>query len=183
MEAVNVVSDAQNQMTLHTSKGCTMNVKRKETGKGLQTSCLNSTNGNTGCGVSAGASTFGTSFNAAGGGVMALELRTAGIRMWQFARASIPTDITSGSPDPSTWGEATADFPSTNCDIGTHFRNQSIIANIDLCGSWAGQASVFGQSCPGNCQDWVADNNMAFKDAFWEFGAFTVYKAANGKVL
>lgn len=76
-----------------------------------------------------------------------MELRTAGIRMWQFARASIPADVTSGSPDPSTWGEATADFPSTDCDISTHFRNQSIIANIDLCGSWAGEQSVYSETC------------------------------------
>jgi hypothetical protein len=179
MEAVNVVSDAQNQMTLHTSKGCSMDVKRKETGKVLKTNCLNSTNGNAGCGVDAGESTFGTAFNNNGGGVMAMELRSAGIRMWQFARASIPTDITSGSPDPSTWGEATADFPSTHCNIGNHFKNQSIIANIDLCGSWAGTQSVYSQSCPGTCQDQVANNNTAFTDAYWEFGAFTVYSAAN----
>jgi len=76
-----------------------------------------------------------------------MELRTAGIRMWQFARSAIPSDITSGSPDPSTWGEATADFPNTNCDIGNHFRNQSIIANIDLCGSFAGDPKVYAESC------------------------------------
>lgn len=180
MEAVNVVSDAQNQMTLHTSKGCSMDVKRKDTGKALQTNCLNSTNDNAGCGVDAGKATFGTAFNNEGGGVMAMELRSAGIRMWQFARASIPADITSGSPDPSTWGEAMADFPNTKCNIETHFRNQSIVANIDLCGQWAGQASVYGESCPGTCENQVANNNTAFRDAFWEFGAFSVYSAVNG---
>lgn len=113
----------------------------------LETNCLNSTNDNAGCGVDAGTDTFGTSYNDNGGGVTALELRSAGIRMWQFARSAIPSDITSGSPDPSTWGEATADFPSTDCDIGSHFRNQSIIANIDLCGTWAGATSVYAESC------------------------------------
>lgn len=147
MEAVNVVGNAQNQMTLHTSSGCTMGVKRKETGKSLTTSCVNSTNDNAGCGVDAGTATFGTNFNSNGGGVMAMELRSAGIRIWQFARSNIPSDVTSGSPDPSTWGEATADFPSTDCDIGTHFKNQSIIANIDLCGTWAGTQSVYSETC------------------------------------
>jgi len=147
MEAVNVVTSAQNQMTLHTSSGCSMGVKRKETGKSLTTSCLNSTDDNAGCGVDAGQGTFGDQFNNNGGGVMALELRSAGIRMWQYSRASIPSDITAGTPDPSTWQEATADFPNTDCNIDNHFKNQSIIANIDLCGSWAGATSVYSESC------------------------------------
>lgn len=178
MEAVNVVSNAQNQMTLHSTSGCSMGVKRKETGKQLATSCVNTTNDNAGCGVDAGSSTFGTTFNDNGGGIMAMELRTAGIRMWQFARASIPSDITSGSPDPSTWGEATADFPSTDCDIGTHFRNQSIIANIDLCGSLAGTQSIYEETCSGTCENQVANNATAFTDAYWEFGGFSVYTAS-----
>ena len=147
MEAVNVVGSTDNQVTLHTSTGCSMGVKRKETGKVLATSCVNSTNDNAGCGVHAGTDTFGTSYNQNGGGVMAMELRSAGIRVWQFARNAIPSDVTNGSPDPSTWGEATADFPATDCDIGTHFRNQSIIADIDLCGSWAGTQTVYSETC------------------------------------
>ncbi|KAG0646518.1 putative glycosidase [Hyphodiscus hymeniophilus] len=182
MEAVNVVGSTENQVTLHTSPGCKMDVKRKETGKSLQTSCVNSTNGNAGCGVDAGTATFGTGYNDNGGGVMAMELRSAGIRVWQFLRSAIPADITSGSPDPSTWGEATADFPATDCDIGTHFRNQSIIANIDLCGSWAGTQSVYDKTCASTtfptCQDQVANNSQAFTDAYWEFGKFSVYKAS-----
>jgi hypothetical protein len=148
MEAVNVVSSAENQLTLHTSSGCSMGgVKRKETGKSLTSSCVNSTDDNAGCGVDAGTATFGAGFNDNGGGIMAMELRSAGIRIWQFLRSSVPADITAGTPDPSTWGTATADFPSTGCDIGTHFKNQSIIANIDLCGSWAGTPSVYAETC------------------------------------
>lgn len=147
MEAVNVVSDAQNQITLHTSPGCSMGVKRKESGKSLQSSCVNTTDENAGCGVDVGKATFGKEYNSNGGGVMAMELRSEGIRSWQFPRASIPSDITSGNPDPSAWGEATADFPNTDCDIGSHFKNQSIIANIDLCGSWAGTQSIYGEDC------------------------------------
>lgn len=75
---------------------------------------------------------------------MALEWREAGIRMWAFDRDVIPSDITAKSPDPSTWGEAAADFPNTDCNIGSHFTNQSIIANIDLCGQYAG--GVYAQS-------------------------------------
>jgi len=177
MEAVNVVGSTENQMTLHTSSGCTMDVKRKETGSVLETSCVNST-GNDGCGVHGSTGSFGTTFNSGGGGVMAMELRSAGIRMWQFDRNSIPTDAYSGNPNPSAWGEATADFPSTNCNIGNHFKNQSIIVNIDLCGNWAGTTSIYSESCPGTCTDYVANNATAFTDAYWEFGNFTVYQAS-----
>lgn len=148
MEAVNVVGDVPNQMTLHTSAGCSMKVKRKETGKSLTSNCINSTDGNAGCGVEAGTATFGKTYNDRGGGIMALELRSEGIRMWQFLRGpSIPADITAGNPDPSLWGEATADFPNTNCNIGNHFKNQSITANIDLCGYWAGAPKVYNENC------------------------------------
>jgi len=183
MEAVDVVSSTANQITLHTSSGCTMSgVKRKETGKVLASSCVNTTNGNAGCGVAAPSSTasFGSTFNSNGGGVVALELREAGIRVWQFARDAVPADVTSKTaPDPSGWGEPTADFPGTSCDVGKHFRNQSIIANIDLCGAWAGQQKVYsGAGCPGTCQDQVANNASAFADAYWEFGEFDIYQAS-----
>ncbi|PQE08244.1 hypothetical protein CJF31_00009462 [Rutstroemia sp. NJR-2017a BVV2] len=178
MEAVNVVGSTKNQMTLHTTSGCSMSVKRKETGKSIQSSCLNSTNSNAGCGVYGSSGSFGSDFNSNGGGIMAMELRSAGIRMWQFGRDDIPSDISSGSPDPSTWSEATADFPSTDCDIGNHFRNQSIIVNIDLCGSWAGATGVYDENCPGTCNDYVANNATAFTNSYWEFGEFQIYQAS-----
>jgi len=75
---------------------------------------------------------------------MAVEWRDAGIRIWQFARGAVPADVTGAAPDPSSWGTAMADFPSTNCNIGNHFKNQSIIVNIDLCGDML--ASTYGDS-------------------------------------
>lgn len=61
--------------------------------------------------------------------------------------------------DPSSWGTALADFPNTNCDIGSHFRNQSIIANIDLCGDWAGNAAVYtADGCPGLIDGYEKDD-------------------------
>ncbi|KAI1419101.1 concanavalin A-like lectin/glucanase domain-containing protein [Xylaria sp. FL1777] len=176
MEAVNQATDG-NQMTLHTTNGCSVGgVKRKMTGSTLKTNCYNGTDDNAGCGVSGTSDSYGEGYNTAEGGIVAMELRDQGIRMWQFGRDDIPTDITSKQPDPSTWGEAAADFPNTDCNIGSHFRNQSIIANIDLCGQYAG--GVYAQSgCPSNCTDYVANNPSAFENAFWEFGTFEVYKA------
>ncbi|KAI0872886.1 concanavalin A-like lectin/glucanase domain-containing protein [Hypoxylon argillaceum] len=176
MEAVNQATDG-NQMTLHTTKGCTVDVKRKMSGTSLTTNCYNGTDDNAGCGVSGPLDSYGTTYNSQQGGVMALEWREAGIRMWAFDRDVIPSDITAKSPDPSTWGEAAADFPNTDCNIGSHFTNQSIIANIDLCGQYAG--GVYAQSgCPSNCTDYVANNPDAFSTAYWEFGSFQVYQAS-----
>lgn len=133
MEATNKAEDG-NQMTLHTTGGCSMDVRRKATGKSLQKNCNHEENDNAGCGVESEASGYGTAFNEDGGGVMAMEWRSEGIRMWQFARDSIPSDISGKKPDPESWGTALADFPSTDCNIGNHFKNNSIVVNIDLCG-------------------------------------------------
>ncbi|CAI7583044.1 hypothetical protein PCG10_000960 [Penicillium crustosum] len=168
------------QSTLHTSEGCTMGVKRKETGSVDHENCYYEANDYTGCGVKGTSSTYGPEFNSNGGGVYAMELRDAGIRVWQWVRSNIPSDITSGSPDPSTWGTAFADFPSTDCNIGSHFKNQSIIINISLCGDWAGASKYYTtqSSCPGNCTTFVRDNATSFETAYWEFGSFKVYQTS-----
>ncbi|KAJ4298902.1 hypothetical protein N0V90_004145 [Kalmusia sp. IMI 367209] len=160
VEAVNM-GDTGNQMTLHTTDGCKIGKhrRRKQTGETQTYDCYNATNYNAGCGVTGPASSYGEVFNTNGGGVYAVELRSEGIRMWLFNRTSIPADIKSQSPDPSTWGTALADFPNLECDIGNHFGNMSIIANIDLCGDWAGQQSIFSSN-----------------PAYWAFGGFWVYQ-------
>ncbi|KAI7189963.1 putative endo-1,3(4)-beta-glucanase [Hortaea werneckii] len=183
MESVNQ-GNTGNQMTLHTSKHCKMDVKRKETGDVLDQNCYAKAGDQQGCGVQGSKQSFGEAFNNIGGGVYAMEWRNEGIRVWFFPRGSVPSDIptdvsNTSAPDPSTWGEATADFPGTNCDISSHFRNQSIIANIDLCGTWAGQTSVYSDEwgCPGQCTDFVANNASAYEKAYWEFSSFRVYQA------
>lgn len=146
MEAVNLAATG-NQMTLHTADDCKMNHKRKETGTALYKNCYAYANDESGCGVTGNDSTFGEAYNDLGGGIMALEWRSAGIRVWNFLRDGVPADIAGGSPDPSSWGEATADFPNTGCDIDSHFSNQTIIINISLCGSWAGGTAYTESTC------------------------------------
>ncbi|KAI9807053.1 MAG: hypothetical protein M1825_005770 [Sarcosagium campestre] len=181
MEAVNKASTG-NLMSLHTSEGCTMDTQKKMIGNSEWLDCHNSTNYNSGCGVTAASTTYGSSFNKNGGGIYAVEWRIDGIRIWFFPRSSIPGDIQVGnSPDPSTWGYPLADFPRTQCNIGQHFRNHSIIVNIDFCGDWAGQPNVYGGNgtCPGTCSEYVSRNPTAYEDAYWEFSSFKVYQALN----
>lgn len=185
-----------NMVTLHTTDGCTMeSIRREHHGEALQGNCLNSTNDNAGCGVAVrehigGGNSYGAGLNDAGGAIIALELRDAGIRMWQFGRAAenLPRDIADFAanvngngngriePDPSTWGVASADFPNTSCDIGNHFRNQTIIINISICG-----AAIYprweASGCPmDTCEEFQAENPNEFRDAYWEFGGFEVYQ-------
>ncbi|KAJ5924141.1 hypothetical protein N7466_008328 [Penicillium verhagenii] len=169
-----------NDITLHTTGGCSMDVKRKHTGYSVFSNC-DTSNGNAGCGVVGDPITYGEAFNAIGGGVYALELRDDGVRAWFFPRNSIPGDIADPlqMPDPSTWGTALADFPGTECNIASHFRNQSIIANIDLCGELGAQPQFYEKmyKCPGTCPDFVANNPSSFEEAYWEFASFSVYQA------
>ncbi|RDW93805.1 glycoside hydrolase family 16 protein [Aspergillus mulundensis] len=190
LEVTNNGTDG-NAVTLHTTSKCQMDVRRKQLGSTTYTTCDNSTNANAGCGVQGASATYGEEMNRDGGGVYALELRPEGIRAWFFPRHSIPSDLrlTNNSssnssapiakPDPSSWGTALADFPNTSCDITSHFRNQSIIANIDLCGQWGGSPNVYsGQwDCPGKCVDLVRGHPERFERAYWEFGGFWVFQA------
>ncbi|KAK4230434.1 hypothetical protein QBC38DRAFT_516350 [Podospora fimiseda] len=133
--------------------------------------------------------TMGEGYNQEGGGVVAMEYRKEGIRIWQFKRNEIPKDISldgeqqqqkTSSPDPKSWGPAFADFPSTNCDIGSHFKNQSIIVNINFCGDgpygWGADCS---QRFPqyDSCEAFVSANGTAFDNTYWEFGSFQVFQA------
>lgn len=147
METVNR-ADTGNQMTLHTEAGCTMQGHRREmTGEALQANCDAEVNSNSGCGVRGENSSYGEALNEDGGGITAVEWRSAGIRVWQFPRDDIPGDIRNNTPDPSTWGSASADFPNTGCNIDKYFRNQSIIINISLCGDWAGGSAYTESGC------------------------------------
>ena len=178
LETTNVGSHG-NEVSIHTTNGCSMDVKRKQTGQAIFKNCDSATGGNSGCGVIGDENSYGEAMNNRGGGVYALELRDAGIRAWFFPSGTVPADITAENPDPSTWGIALADFPSTKCDIASHFRNLSIIVNIDLCGELAGQKQYYDTlyHCPATCSGFVASNPSSFVDANWEFKNFKVYRA------
>ncbi|KAL2177879.1 glycoside hydrolase family 16 protein [Thermothelomyces heterothallicus CBS 202.75] len=192
MEAVNQAATG-NLVALHTTAGCTMaDVRRDMAGAAAaeQADCHNATDSNAGCAVRGAPATYGREFNEAGGGIVALEWRAEGIRVWVFPRggsgsgsggergpAALPAAEAGDTPDPSAWAPPLADFPATSCDVGSHFRNQSIIINIDLCG-YLTEAVWEESGCSRlKCVDFVANNPSAFTNAYWEFGAFQVYKA------
>ncbi|KAL9578668.1 MAG: hypothetical protein Q9212_005573, partial [Teloschistes hypoglaucus] len=160
IEGVNLQS--VNQVTMHTSQGCSL----------AGSSCL----ANQGCPAKGG--NYADSFNKANGGIYAMEWTGNGIYVWYFARGKEPKDILGKNPTPKSWGNPTVRFDGgNNCNIDQHFKNQQIVFDTTFCGDWAG--SVFSQdptcASKGQCVDFVKNNPKAFSDAFWKINALKVY--------
>jgi len=179
LEGVN--TQAKNQVTLHTSDGCSIS----NTG---MTGTLNTTNcygnapsqpTNAGCAVlSSDTKTFGSGFNAAGGGVYATERTSSGISVWFFSRNSIPADITKGSPNPPSWGTPAAHFAG-GCKIDDHFKDMQIVFDTTFCGDWAGKTWA-SSGCAASmstmtCEQHVGQNPELFTEAFWLINGVKVY--------
>lgn len=101
-----------NDMTLHTSKDCKMNVKRKETGSAGYSNCLATANDNAGCGVTGKKASSGEEFNDNGGGVS----------VFRSKGKEIVTDI--GSTRSTQWSSETPEFES-GCLPATIFQATS----------------------------------------------------------
>ncbi|EIW58553.1 glycoside hydrolase family 16 protein [Trametes versicolor FP-101664 SS1] len=173
IEGVN--NNMQNQVTLHSGAGCVLDKATDALSNLLGTSCESSNGNNAGCAWQQKEnSTFGHLFNMQAGGVYAHTLESDAISVWYFPRDSIPADITSQTPDPSTWGTPTALFPNTQCDIMSHFLAQNLIFDITLCGDWAGPAYE-SSGCPGTCASAIADKSN-FNVAQWKIASVSVYQ-------
>ena len=128
IEGVN--SQPSNGVTLHTGPGCSISDNGLFTGQMTTTNCDVKAQGqaeNAGCQIQAQNSlSYGSGFNANSGGTYAMEWTSEAINVWFFARGSIPSDIGTGSPDPSGWGAAVASF-SGGCNIDSSFKNQQLV--------------------------------------------------------
>ncbi|KAJ6481084.1 glycoside hydrolase family 16 protein [Mycena sanguinolenta] len=178
IEGVN--DQGTDQITLHTSPGCTMPASRTQTGTSLLLDCDTSVNGNAGCGVTVGkAPSYGPTFNSDGGGWYAIERTTSFINVWFWSRndASVPADVKAGGTSVNTnaWGVPAANFPNTDCNLAQFFSSNNIIINLTFCGDWAG--AVYAQSgCPSTCNSYVDQNPAAFVNAYFEFNSINVYE-------
>ncbi|KAH8834913.1 glycoside hydrolase family 16 protein [Flagelloscypha sp. PMI_526] len=182
-----------NQMTLHTTVGCTLPSTDPGT-LGMTgtlvgtTDCAVANTANAGCGVRAPESnSYGKGFNNAGGGVYAMLWTSDGIEVHFFSRGSIPSDIKNGSPTPESWPTPQARFPATQCDPFKIFKQQSFIFDTTLCGDWAGSAwnsagspgqeeSCASRTGFSSCEEYVRQRGDAFTEAFWEVNWVRIYK-------
>lgn len=173
-----------NDMTLHTGEGCSITNNGAFSGSLVTTDCWNddpNQSANAGCQIAAtNTDTFGSGFNANGGGVYATEWTDSAISVFFFPRGSIPSDITSGSPDPSGWGTPLAQFQG-GCDISTTFTNQQIVFDTTFCGGWAGNVWSTGScaSVADTCEVYVENHPEAFTDAYWSVNTLQVYQTSS----
>ena len=56
----------------------------------------------------------------------------SGIQIYFFPRGSIPSDITAGAPQPDNWPTPMANWPSTDCNMASHFYSHSVIFDTTL---------------------------------------------------
>ena len=128
IEGVN--EQSQNDMTLHTSAGCTVSNNGQFSGGYVTTSnCDVAVQGNAGCQIAASSSaTYGTQFNTNGGGVYATEWTSNHIDIWFWQQGSQPADVLGASPDPAGWGTPLASF-TPSCNLDSYFQNQQLVSH------------------------------------------------------
>jgi hypothetical protein len=198
IEGVN--AQTQNQMTLHTSNECvTNNASSSFLGNLLATNCSAYANGNAGCSIMAPENatlnygngetcthpTAGTGFNEQGGAVYVILWNGSGIDIYMFPHEYVPSDISSGNPNPASWTvQPLAHFGGSGCDFNAVFTDLNIVINTDFCGQWAGQVWE-GSQCQkttgaATCDAYVAANPSAFKDAYWSIASIKVYQTTGG---
>ena len=89
-EGVNLAT--RNQMTLHTTSGCTQPQNVTQTGTQVSTNCDYSQIGNSGCTVQdSNTASYGAAFARAGGGVWVTEFAETGINIWFFSVRTLTT--------------------------------------------------------------------------------------------
>jgi hypothetical protein len=177
IEGVN--DNAQNQMTLHTAPGCTVSVgPGGQTGTSVGDPNCGDGGGNNGCGVVDYVGTsYGTGFDAAGGGVYATEWTSSWIKVWYFPYSQLPADIKSGNPNPSGWGTPQANFGG--CAFDNYFKNLQIIFDNTFCGAWAGNVWSQAVSCSSqnpSCINFVASEPQVYSIAYWLVNSIKVYQ-------
>lgn len=111
-----------------------------------------------------------------------MEFASNAITVWFFPRGSIPSDISSASPNPAGWAKPLAQFQG-GCNIPQYFNSQQIVFDLTFCGQWAG--AVWGSSScsslASTCNAYVQNNPSAFKSAYWSVNSLRVYQN-NGAV-
>lgn len=139
IEGVN--QNTYNHITLHTSSNCIPSTTSPQTGHRVGNTDCGASGGYVGCGVeSTSPTSYGTAFNANGGGTYAMLWTSSGIRVWYFAARDVPGDIKGGNPDPGRWGTPQASFEGGGCDWGRVFGGMRLVS----CGYFFLMCAVLG---------------------------------------
>ncbi|KAG6039127.1 hypothetical protein E4U41_003185 [Claviceps citrina] len=178
----------RNVLSAHTAPGCTVSktLRSMSAGSRRSTNCDVAAD-NVGCGYDAPAndtSSYGDAFNAARGGVYAMEWDAEYIKIWHFARGRIPGDIRRKRPDPNGWGLPDAIFGGRGCDVDRYFKDMRLVININFCGDWGN--AIWGKTdgCgkyASTCSEFVARNPQAFANAYWDVRYIDAYQRRRGR--
>ncbi|PQK09821.1 hypothetical protein BB8028_0002g01450 [Beauveria bassiana] len=171
----------RNIISAHTTAGCSLgdDVLRMASGA-AQTKDCNVGADNVGCGYvtpASDTSSYGDTFNAVGGGIYAMLWDDEYIKVWHFDRDAAPADIAAKKPEPAGWGKPAAVYGGKSCDVESHFRDMSIVLNINFCGDY-GNAVWKSDGCSAlapTCAEWVAKNPAAFANAYWDVNYIDAY--------
>ncbi|KAM3437911.1 hypothetical protein MY4824_003560 [Beauveria thailandica] len=172
----------RNIISAHTNAGCSLgdDVLRMASGAAQSKDCNVVGADNVGCGYvthASDTSSYGDTFNAVGGGIYAMLWDDEYIKVWHFDRGAAPADIAAKTPSPAGWGKPAAVYGGESCDVESHFRDMSIVLNINFCGDY-GNAVWKSDGCSAlapTCAEWVAKNPAAFANAYWDVNYIDAY--------
>ncbi|KAJ6571830.1 hypothetical protein B0H19DRAFT_1064860 [Mycena capillaripes] len=183
----------QNIYSVHTGSGCTIPNSAVSAMSAVTIVKSDGTNcdanvDTAGCGFTDHqTTTFGPGFNAAGGGVFALQFDTTGIKTWFFPPSGVPSDITSSAPNPSSWGAPRMSVPTSSCSPTTFFTDLMMVIDTNLGGSFTegvwGVDGAGGQatSCKtktgvDTAAEYVLSHGSEFGDAAqWKMNGIYIY--------
>lgn len=168
-----------NRMAMHTNEtlsgSCALSTTSIQ-GTVMTQDCVQTTDG-AGCGVQDDSGVWGSTTGA----TFAMEWTDSAIKIWNWLPAAVPSDITAGSPDPSSgnWGNPTLLVEQTNCDLSSSFANQQLIFNIDFCGDTAGSPTFWNATCSAfgdSCASYVANTPSAFSESYFMIEGIQFYE-------
>ncbi|EPQ26702.1 uncharacterized protein PFL1_05681 [Pseudozyma flocculosa PF-1] len=188
-----------NTYSIHTARGCTVNATTNTqlgtyalSNLTMATNCASFDTGNEGCGVRSNRrDDYGKRYNANGGGIHAMVWDTdTGIRSYFWPRSSMPADLASDQPDPSTWGTPIASWPATNCDMETFFASHVAVFTNTACGDWAGndglwhtaltslgqKTSCAAQTGYSSCRAYMESGEVDMSRAYWLINSVKIYQ-------
>ncbi|KAL2691829.1 hypothetical protein Neosp_002220 [[Neocosmospora] mangrovei] len=171
-----------NTMSGHTAEGCQLDPADSDlfSGERRNLDCFVGTD-NIGCGFnppSSDTSSYGDGFNAANGGVYAMEWDSDYIKIWHFPRGAIPADIEAKTPDPKKWGLPQALFGGSKCNVDDFYEDMNIVLNINFCGDYGEGTWQSFETCKAlapTCREYVANNPEAFENTYWDVAYIDVY--------
>ncbi|KXX77037.1 hypothetical protein MMYC01_206103 [Madurella mycetomatis] len=178
IEGVNTQSTTK--FALHTREGCSLTASPpgndtsysySYSSPSPSASDLMSCEGNVGCtqvpAASAPESHYGAAFNAAGGGVYAMEWTDEAIRLWFFPRGGAFNPLASANS-------------TTHQD---HFADHNIVFDTTFCGDWAGSVWAADPVCSAlapTCEEYVGANPEVYREAYWLVNELRIYQIGGG---